>query len=110
VSRRGGQLVALSAPAAPESRWRPSVDRLVASAMEVVAPASLAAVLMTGMGDDGAAAIAELHRRGGRTFAEAETSAVVWGMPGALVRRGGADEVAPVEALAGRLVQTVGVR
>ena len=45
---------------------------------------------MTGMGSDGAEAMARLKGQGGRTIAEAEESAVVWGMPGELVRRGGA--------------------
>ena len=40
---------------------------------------------MTGMGDDGAEAMARLHALGGRTIAEAEETAVVWGMPGELV-------------------------
>ena len=59
---------------------------------------------MTGMGNDGAAAMARLHAEGGRTIAEAEHTAVVWGMPGELVRAGGASVVAPVDAIAARLL------
>ncbi|MBI1684973.1 protein-glutamate methylesterase/protein-glutamine glutaminase [Caulobacter hibisci] len=103
VSRRAAGLVALPAPADPAHRWHPSVDRLVASAMAHVAPDRLVGVLMTGMGDDGARTMAELHRLGGRTVAESEETAVVWGMPGALVRLGGASAVEPVDAIAGRL-------
>jgi len=48
-----------------------------------------------------------LHGQGGRTIAEAEESAVVWGMPGELVRRGGADVVAPLKRIADRLMDLV---
>lgn len=103
ISRRGGSLIALAAPAACELHWHPSTDRLVDSAMQVLAPERLIGVLMTGMGNDGARAMTELARQGGHTIAEAEETAVVWGMPGALVTAGGADHVEPLEAIATRL-------
>jgi len=62
---------------------------------------------MTGMGNDGAAAMARLRAAGGRTIAEAESTAVVWGMPGELVKAGGADYVEPLERIGRRLVETV---
>jgi two-component system chemotaxis response regulator CheB len=68
--------------------------------MEHVAASQLVGVLMTGMGDDGAQAMAELHAQGGRTIAEAQETAVVWGMPGELVKAGGADFVVPVDGIA----------
>jgi two-component system chemotaxis response regulator CheB len=58
---------------------------------------------MTGMGNDGASAMTRLRREGGRTIAEAEETAVVWGMPGELVRAGGADVVVGVHDIAGQL-------
>lgn len=107
VSRRVAGLVALPAPADETYRWHPSVDRLVASARAQVAPERLIGVLMTGMGDDGAREMAALRKAGGLTIAEAEETAVVWGMPGSLVRAGGADAVEPLEAIAGRLIAMV---
>ena len=104
VSRRGGELAALNAPANPAFRWHPSVDRLVDSAMGQLAAGRIVGVLMTGMGNDGAAAMTRLHDAGGRTLAESEATAVVWGMPGELVRAGGASQVSDLEDLAGRLV------
>jgi two-component system chemotaxis response regulator CheB len=65
----------------------------------------LVGVLMTGMGNDGAAAMTALRAAGGRTIAEAEETAVVWGMPGELVRAGGADHVEGLEAIGPRLVE-----
>ncbi|MBD8907069.1 chemotaxis-specific protein-glutamate methyltransferase CheB [Methylorubrum zatmanii] len=90
IERRLGRLVVGSVPSDPALRWHPSVDRLVRSARAVLPPEALVAVELTGMGDDGAAAMAELRAAGGRTIAESEASAVVFGMPGELIRRGGA--------------------
>ena len=105
VARRGDKLLAMAAPASPEHRWHPSVDRLVRSAMECRAAPDLVGILMTGMGNDGAVAMAELHQAGGHTIAEAEETAVVWGMPGDLVKRGGADDIVPLPRIAARLVE-----
>jgi two-component system chemotaxis response regulator CheB len=108
ISRRAGELVAMAAPPQQGYPWHPSTDRLVRTAMDALPPNQIVGVLMTGMGDDGAAAMTELRSRGGRTLAEAESSAVVWGMPGELVKLGGASVVAPLERLAGRLQKLVG--
>jgi len=107
VSLRAAGPVALSTPSSPEHRWHPSVDRLVASAAACLPPERLIGVLMTGMGNDGAQAMAALRAAGGRTIAESEETAVVWGMPGELVKAGGADHVLPVEAIAGRILALV---
>jgi two-component system chemotaxis response regulator CheB len=69
--------------------------------------AQLIGVLMTGMGNDGALAMAEMHRQGGKTIAEAEETAVVWGMPGELVKAGGADWIVPLPLIAERLLKLV---
>jgi two-component system chemotaxis response regulator CheB len=47
----------------------------------------------------------KLHAAGGKTIAEAEETAVVWGMPGSLVKAGGAGWVLPLTAIAPRLQQ-----
>jgi len=107
VAPRPGSLVAIAAPQSDEFRWHPSVDRLMDSVMAHAAPSRIAGVLMTGMGNDGAAAMARLHAAGGRTIAEAESTAVVWGMPGELVKAGGADYVEPLERIGRRLVEMV---
>lgn len=107
VSRRGDGLVAMPAPAIDGYLWRPSVDRMVRTAMANVEASQLVCVLMTGMGNDGADAMTAVHTAGGRTIAESEDSAVIWGMPGELAKAGGADWVVPLEdigALVSRLV------
>ncbi|WP_284943681.1 chemotaxis-specific protein-glutamate methyltransferase CheB [Acidisoma cladoniae] len=103
ISRRGGGAVAMPIPSRQDYPWHPSTDRLVTSAMEAFPPRQLIGILMTGMGNDGAQAMAELRRQGGQTIAEAEETAVVWGMPGELVRAGGADWVVPLPEIAARL-------
>ncbi|MDQ2106095.1 chemotaxis-specific protein-glutamate methyltransferase CheB [Azospirillum isscasi] len=107
IARRPNGLTALPAPASPSHIWHPSVDRMVESALEVVDPARLIGVLLTGMGNDGAAAMASLREKRGRTIAEAEETAVVWGMPQDLIRRGGADLVLPVHRVAEQLEKWV---
>ncbi|NOY45849.1 MAG: chemotaxis-specific protein-glutamate methyltransferase CheB [Deltaproteobacteria bacterium] len=105
VSRRKDRLVGLSVPADDRFLWHPSVERMVRSAMDHVPPEHLIAVELTGMGNDGAEAMAEVHRRGGRTVAESEETAVVFGMPRELIELGGADAVLPADRIAGQLVE-----
>jgi two-component system, chemotaxis family, protein-glutamate methylesterase/glutaminase len=103
VERRLGRIVANSV-ASDDSLWHPSANRLVASAMATLPAASLTGVLLTGMGNDGAEAMAALRQAGGRTIAESEASAVVFGMPADLIRRGGAEIVLPAEDVARQLL------
>jgi two-component system chemotaxis response regulator CheB len=107
ITRRGGALSAMAAPSRPDYPWHPSTDRLVRSAMEHLPASRIVGVLMTGMGDDGAQAMTRLHHDGGRTIAEAQETAVVWGMPGELVKAEGADAVLPVHKIAERLQKMV---
>jgi two-component system chemotaxis response regulator CheB len=105
VSARAGGLVAVAAPEDPKFHWHPSVDRLTDSVLAYVAPSHIVGVLMTGMGADGAAAMTRLRAAGGRTIAEAESTAVVWGMPGELVKAGGADWIEPLDRIGRRLAE-----
>ena len=105
VGTRAGQLVANAAPMQEDYLWHPSVDRLVRSARQWVPAAQLMGILLTGMGSDGAAAMAELRQAGGHTIAEARDTAVVWGMPGELVSRGGASETLPMDDIPRRLAE-----
>ncbi len=81
------------------SRHRPSVDVLFRSAARF-AGANAVGVIMTGMGDDGALGMKELHDSGARTFAQDEASCVVFGMPKEAIAAGGVDKVLPLELLA----------
>lgn len=107
VTRRAGKVMALPAPSKANYPWHPSADRLVRTAMDQVAASQLIGILMTGMGNDGADAMKTLHDKGGKTIAEAAETAVVWGMPGELVKSGGAEWVLPLSKIAVRLQQLV---
>ena len=102
-SRSAGPVV-MAAPSGPAYRWHPSVDRLVESALGLFEAGRLVGILMTGMGNDGAQAMTRLRSQGGRTIAEARETAIVWGMPGELVRAGGASVVSPLDEIAGHIV------
>ena len=103
VERRLGRLVANSVPS-NDSLWHPSANRLVASALEVMPAAAMVGVLLTGMGNDGASEMTKLRQRGGRTVAEAESTAVVFGMPAELIQMGGADVVLPCDQVSRQLI------
>jgi two-component system, chemotaxis family, protein-glutamate methylesterase/glutaminase len=107
VSKRGAALVAMAAPAQAEYPWHPSTDRLVRSALNHMPPNQLIGILMTGMGNDGAEAMTLIHAGGGRTIAESEETAVVWGMPGELVKANGAGFVVPLPKIASQLKKLV---
>jgi two-component system chemotaxis response regulator CheB len=82
---------------------RPSADVLFRSAAEEFGPQAVA-VLMTGMGDDGAEGLGEVKAAGGMTIAQSEESCVVYGMPKAAVERGYAMRVVALEAMASTLM------
>jgi two-component system chemotaxis response regulator CheB len=66
-------------------------------------PGRVLGILLTGMGEDGADGMATIRASGGVTIAESEASCVVYGMPRAAVRRGGATWVLSLEEIAGLL-------
>ncbi len=107
VQRRLGRTAAVTTEPDASLLWHPSVERMVRSALEACPAERLVGVQLTGMGYDGAEAMAELHRRGGRTIAESEESAVVFGMPRELIERGGADLILPRERIAAQLCHWV---
>jgi two-component system chemotaxis response regulator CheB len=79
--------------------YAPSVDRLFNSAAESCAE-RLVAVIMTGMGDDGARAIKRVRARGGRTIAESAETAIIFGMPNEAIRTGCVDFTLPLTGIA----------
>ncbi|MGB0866134.1 MAG: protein-glutamate methylesterase/protein-glutamine glutaminase [Granulosicoccaceae bacterium] len=75
---------------------QPAVDRLFESAAQCL-DSSAVGLLLTGMGNDGAQGLKQLHDRGAFTIAQDEKSSAVWGMPGSAVRLGAADAVLPLQ-------------
>lgn len=85
------------------NRHRPSVDVMFNSLAENVG-VNASAILLTGMGADGARGMKAMHDAGSSTIIQDEQSSVVWGMPGEAFRLGCADHVLPLHAIAGRLI------
>ncbi len=103
VAERLGRLVAMPKSETPGHPWHPSVDVMVDSAMRHVDAQRLVGVMLTGMGNDGAVAMTKLKQQGGRTIAESEATAVVFGMPQELINHGGATLVLPSDQIARQL-------
>jgi len=105
LARRAQKLIVHSKPENPSFLWHPSVEILGRSALEHCDPQKIIAVMLTGMGYDGADAFTEIKKRGGKTIAESEESAVVFGMPRELIERNGATVVLPAEKIAKQLIK-----
>lgn len=85
------------------SRHRPSVDVLFRSAARY-AGRNAVAVIMTGMGDDGARGMLEMKQAGAVTIAQDEATSVVFGMPNEAIKRGAVDAILPLPAIAGSIL------
>ncbi|MEK6747969.1 MAG: chemotaxis response regulator protein-glutamate methylesterase [Pseudomonadota bacterium] len=99
VVRDGARYVCQLSDGPPVNRHRPSVDVLFRSVAQHVGPNAVG-VILTGMGDDGAVGMKEMHDAGAPTVAQDEKTSVVWGMPGEAVKKGGVDEIAPLQNIA----------
>ncbi|MGH1488072.1 MAG: protein-glutamate methylesterase/protein-glutamine glutaminase [Acidimicrobiales bacterium] len=103
VRRNGHQYICRLIDGDRVNGHKPSVGVLFDSVAEQVGVNGLA-VLLTGMGKDGAEAMKRVRDAGGTTIAQDEATSVVWGMPGAAVKIGAASEVLPLGQIAPRLV------
>jgi len=93
----------------PENFCRPAVDVMFRSVSSVYRDRTLAVVL-TGMGRDGALGAKVVRDAGGEVFVQDEQTSVVWGMPGAVVSAGQADRVLPLGEVARELATALGRR
>ncbi len=78
--------------------YRPSVDVFFHSLVRAPVPSGVA-LLLTGMGRDGAIGMQTLHQAGWQTVAQDQASSIVWGMPRAAVQLGAADQVLPLDQI-----------
>ncbi|MDE1943713.1 MAG: chemotaxis response regulator protein-glutamate methylesterase [Betaproteobacteria bacterium] len=102
VKRSGAQYYAEVIEGPLVNRHRPSVDVLFRSVAKYAGKNALG-IIMTGMGDDGARGLKEMHEAGARTIAQDEASAVVFGMPKEAIKLGGVDRVLPLRDMAGAI-------
>ncbi len=103
VGRSGANYVAVVDDGAPVNRHKPSVEVLFKSGAALVGRNALA-IMLTGMGADGAAAMREMKDAGSYNFVQDEASCVVFGMPREAIAHGAADEVLALHAIAPALV------
>jgi two-component system chemotaxis response regulator CheB len=106
IERKDEQVKVAIDDGPPVNFCRPSVDPLFASAAAAYGAGTLAVVL-TGMGADGAVGAARIAAAGGTVIAQDEATSVVWGMPGAAAEAGVCSAVLPLEAIAPKLVGLV---
>jgi two-component system chemotaxis response regulator CheB len=99
LRKAGGQYFVAVVDGPPVNRHKPSVDVLLRSAAECVGRDALA-IILTGMGDDGARGMKLLHDQGVRTLAQDEQSCVVFGMPKEAIKLGAVDEILPISRIA----------
>lgn len=102
LKRSGANYVTELSDGPAVSRHRPSVDVLFRSAANCAGKNAIG-IIMTGMGDDGAAGMLEMHRAGACTLAQDEESCVVFGMPKEAIARGGVDDIVPLADMSRRL-------
>ncbi|MGV3551040.1 protein-glutamate methylesterase/protein-glutamine glutaminase [Rhizobium sp.] len=99
LERHGARYVVAVKQGPLVSRHRPSVDVLFRSAARA-AGGNAMGVIMTGMGDDGARGMAEMHNAGAYTVAQDEASSVVFGMPKEAIAHGGVEKVVSLDHIA----------
>ncbi len=109
VERDGARYVCRLNDGPPVNRHRPSVDVMIRSLAQNAGPNAIG-LMLTGMGDDGAASMGELRAGGAPVIVQDERTSVVWGMPGEVVKRGFADEVLPLGKIGLRLLELIGKR
>jgi two-component system, chemotaxis family, protein-glutamate methylesterase/glutaminase len=104
LRKSAGQYFAVVSDGPPVNRHKPSVDVLFKSMAECGANDVLA-IMLTGMGDDGARGMKVLHDGGARTIAQDEASCVVFGMPKEAIKLGAVDQVLPLDRVAAAILQ-----
>ncbi len=84
--------------------YSPSINKLFFSIAELPGQSSIMAVLLTGIGDDGARGLLELRKKGAYTIAESEKTSVVYGMPRAAFEIDAAKEVLDLDKIIDKII------
>ena len=103
LKRLGNQYTVDVADGPPVNRHRPSVDVLFRSVAKF-AGANALGIIMTGMGDDGARGLKEMHDAGAKTIAQDEASCVVFGMPKEAIKLGATDLTLPLDQIPAAII------
>lgn len=103
VARSGANYVAVVDDGPAVNRHKPSVEVLFKSAAAVVGRNAFG-IMLTGMGNDGAAAMREMKDAGSYNYVQDEASCIVFGMPREAIAHGAADEILPLGQIAPALL------
>lgn len=106
--RHSGEVAARIVKPAPEDRYIPSVDAMFASCAELFGR-KLLGVVLTGMGNDGRRGVVAIKNAGGQVLAEAEQTAVVYGMPREAAATGVVDRIVPLDGMAREILLRCGL-
>jgi two-component system chemotaxis response regulator CheB len=104
LRKAGGQYFVVVADGPPVNRHKPSVDVLFRSAADC-AGRDVLGMILTGMGDDGARGMKQLHDGGARTIAQNEETCVVFGMPKEAIKLQAVDDILPLNQMARAILQ-----
>lgn len=104
LGRSGANYICQLSDSEPVNRHRPSVEVLFKSGQEV-SPRNIVGIMLTGMGKDGAQAMADMKKAGAYNICQDEASSVVFGMPREAIALGAADEVVSLNLIAKRLLE-----
>ncbi|MEY8878775.1 MAG: chemotaxis response regulator protein-glutamate methylesterase [Leptothrix sp. (in: b-proteobacteria)] len=107
LKRSGAQYIVEVRDGPLINHHKPSVDVLFRSVAQCAGRNALG-IIMTGMGDDGARGLREMHQAGAHTAAQDEASCVVFGMPNEAIKLGGVDDIKPLGEIAGWIRQAAG--
>ncbi|MBO4247239.1 chemotaxis response regulator protein-glutamate methylesterase [Halomicrobium sp. IBSBa] len=103
---RNGRLRVKLSDDPPVNSVRPAVDVTMETAADVIDD-PLVGVILTGMGNDGAAGIERIKAAGGRTIAQDEATSAVYGMPQRAAETGCVDSILPIEEIPAGIVETI---
>ncbi|WP_455221188.1 protein-glutamate methylesterase/protein-glutamine glutaminase [Kaarinaea lacus] len=106
IERSGARYVCRLHDGPPVNRHKPSVDVMFRSVAQNVGPNAVG-VLLTGMGNDGALGLKEIHESGAPTIIQDQKSSVVWGMPGEAFKLGAVDMIMSIDDIAEQILKTV---
>jgi len=105
VSKRLNKVIVEPRPEDKNFLWHPSVEVFGRSALRIFDTKNIIGVMLTCMGYDGSDAFAQIKKLGGKTIAESEESAVVFGMPKELIEKDGTTFVLPADKIANQLIK-----
>ncbi len=105
LGRSGSKMVCHIIQTEKINRHRPAVDVMFESILEAYG-SKVVAVMLTGMGADGAAGMLKLKQAGAITYAQDEATSVVWGMPQAAFNLGAVDEVLPLQKIPAKMLNS----